>query len=194
MDAQERFRLALQWGALAWLGYVAVQTARLGSCPMVFAWMLACALLAAGSPWARGAVAVAILAQLAHGAFEAVKYLTPGDISQLPTSYIVRAALLHSGIALCLGMLPLVAWRAERPRVVLALLAVGRVRDAWARSGGGLALLAAVPVIGLNHATMSFLRESRVGVLGLTAVAVLLLVARYGKVIVALPLKGRQPR
>jgi hypothetical protein len=194
MDTKQKLRLGLQWGALAWLVYITVQSALLGSCPMVFVWMVVCGLLAAGSRWARAAVAVAILAQLTHGAFEAVKYLTPGDISQFPMLFIVKAALRHSGIALCLGMLPLIAWPIERPRVVLALLGLGRVRDAWARSGGGLALLCAVPVIALNHATMSFLRESKIGLLGLAAVALSLLFVRYGEVMVAWPLNGRQPR
>lgn len=194
MDTKERFRLGLQWGALAWLGYITVQSVLTWSTPVMFAWMLACVLLATGSRWARAAVVLGVLVQLTHGAFEAAMYLTPGDLRDVPMKNIVRAVLAHSGIALCLGMLPLVAWRLERPRVVVALLAVGRFREAWARSGGALALLAAMPVIALNHAMMSFFRESRAGLLGLAAVALLLLVARYGEVIVALPLKGKQPR
>lgn len=194
MDTKQKFKLGLQWGALAWLGYIAVQAVLLGSCPVMFTWMLACVLLVGGSRWARAAVVLAILAQLTHGVFEAVKYLTPGDLTDVPMKVIVRAVLRHSGIALCLGMLPLVAWRVERPRVVVALLALGRNRDAWARSGGAVAMFAAMPVIVLNHATMSFFRESRVGLLGLGAVALLALLARYGEVMVAWPLKGRQPR
>ena len=194
MDTKQKLRLGLQWGALAWLGYVTVRSVLIGSSPVLFAWMLAGVLLATGSRWARAAVVLGILVQLTHGALEAVKYLTPGDLGDVPTKDVVRAALSHSGVALCLGLLPLVAWRLERPRLVLALLALGRFRDAWARSGGGIALLATMPVLALNHAMMSFFRESRAGLIGLAALGLLLLVASYGEVIVAWPVKGRHPR
>jgi hypothetical protein len=80
--------------------------------------------------------------------------------------------------------------RVEGPRVTVALLALGRVRDAWARAGGAVALLAAVPVVMLNRATLNLFMENEVGLFVL-AVALLVL-ARYGEVIVALPSKGRQ--
>lgn len=194
MDTKQKLRLGLQWGALAWLGYITVRSVLIGSSPVMFAWILACVLLVTGSRWARAVVVLGILVQLAHGALEAVKYLTPGDLGDVPMKAVVRATLGHSGLALCLGMLPLVAWRLERPRLVLALLALGRFRDAWARAGGGIALLAAVPVVALNHAMMSFFRESRAGLVGLAALGLVLLVARYGEVIVAWPVKGRHPR
>jgi hypothetical protein len=110
--------------------------------------------------------------------------------AEIGVSSTVRSVLHTSGIALCLGLLPLVAWRVEGPRVTVALLALGRVRDAWARAGGAVALLAAVPVVMLNRATLNLFMENEVGLFVL-AVALLVL-ARYGEVIVALPSKGRQ--
>jgi hypothetical protein len=68
---------------------------------------------------------------------------------------------------------------------------LGRFRDAWARSGGLVAVLAAIPMVIVNHATLRFFHEEQLGtfVIG----GVLLVLARYGEVIFMLPVKGKHP-
>jgi hypothetical protein len=201
MNTKLKFRLGLQWGALAWLGYVVIQSVRdalpmaapwivvRDSLPKAALWILACALLAVGSRWARAAVAFGILGQLAFGLHEAAWLYPPETWTQLGVATVVRSALHCSGVALCLGMVPLVAWPLEGPRVVLALLALGRFREAWARSGGAVALMAAVPIVALNHATLALL-GLEFAPLGLAVLTLGL--ARYGDVMVAWPWRGRQ--
>jgi hypothetical protein len=70
------------------------------------------------------------------------------------------ALWLEFSLPMCLPLLPLVVWRVERPRVVLALLALGRFREARAQSGGVvMAVLAAAAVVLCNHALLDLLRE-----------------------------------
>ena len=44
MNRKQKFRLGLQWGSLAWLGYVTVQSVRESS-PLMFAWATALVVL-----------------------------------------------------------------------------------------------------------------------------------------------------
>ena len=189
MNTKQSFRLGLQWGALAWLGYIAVQSVRESS-PLMFAWAAALGVLACSSRWGRGVVALGIFAQLACGLVEAARIYPPEVFADISVHRLAMSWLWRSGVALCLPLVPLVAWRAEPLRVTVALLAMGRWRDAWTRSGGTVALLAAAPVIAINRATLDLCSDQLVP-LGLVATALLLV--RYGDVIMALPTKGRQP-
>jgi len=157
MKTRNPWLLGLQWGAWAWLGYINVLT--LGGLlvvgymsytghepppwanhwssvseglPQDAAWIVSFALIAAGSRWARLAVAVAIAGQCA-----------------------VSLGWWGRGwVPMCAPLLPLVVLRLEEPRVVLALLALGRWREALARSGGVRAALVAAGVVSLNHALL----------------------------------------
>ena len=152
-------------------------------------WTVAFGLLLAGSRWARAAVALAVVAQLAFGYQEAAWLYPASSWPQLGNLTTAMLALHTSGLASCLAMAPLVLWRLDEPRAALALLALGRRREAWLRSGGALSLLAAVPVVALNHVTLELL-EKAIAPFCLAALALVLV--RYGEVMVAWPLRGKQ--
>lgn len=203
MDTKQKFRLGLQWGALAWLGYITVQALRaapfdprllfiLESEQKALPWLIACVCIAVGSRWARASVLLGILVQLIYGVSTAVFLYPRYTWPQLGMSCVVLSSLQCTGIAMCLGMLPLVLWRVEHPRVVLALLALGRWRDAWARSGGAVAVLAALPVIALNHALRDVFDGELVS-LSLIAVLGVFALARYGEVMFAWPRSAPHP-
>ena len=122
--------------------------------PLVFAWCAALVALAVSPRWARGVVAAGVLAQLAYGLHEAARIYPPEVFADVSVHRLTMAWLRRSGVALCLPLVPLVAWHAHELRVTVALLAMGRGRDAWTRSGGALSLIAAVPVMAINRATL----------------------------------------
>jgi len=154
MNVKNRWLYGLQWGACLWLPYVLRDAAqdfyyaglshlpegwpRLWWTPfyvLIFpGWLAAVALLVAGSRRARLAVTMMVLARIAVAAVETHAMQMPDGGAQ----YIVP---------LFLPLLPLVVLRVEEPRVVLALAALGRWREALARSGGVVALLVALAVL-----------------------------------------------
>jgi hypothetical protein len=69
------------------------------------------------------------------------------------------------------------------------MLVRGRWSNAWTRSGGVVALLTAVPIVTLNRTLLDAL-DLNLPPLLLATLALLLL--RYGDVMLAWPLKGRQ--
>ncbi len=153
--------MGLQWGACAWLGYVAwhacldVWRTPLGETLTLLpehwfiamhwilapAWIAAIGLILADSPWSRAFVAAAILMRVVVGAAHAASY---GGVPD-------PAFTAGFFVPMCLPLLPLVLMRVEEPRVALALAALGRWREAAARSGGVRALLVAVAVLSVNH-------------------------------------------
>jgi hypothetical protein len=191
MDAKQKLRMGLQWGALAWLVYIAVQAIRDELNWALLVWPVGILLLVAGSRWARHAVALGIAVQLVYGFREAFRVFPLDFCPELGPYWIVIVWLCRSGIAQCLGMVPLVLWRAEGLRVTAAMCMLGRFRDAWTRSGGLVAMLAAIPMVIVNHATLRFFHEEELGtfVIG----GIMLVLARYGEVIFMLPLKGKHP-
>jgi hypothetical protein len=191
MSTKQKTILGLQWGAFAWLSYIAVQQILDKRDWALLAWPVGILLLVSGSRWARHVVALGIAVQLAYGIHEAIPFFQLGICREMGTYWNVINWLLMSGIAQCIGMVPLVLWGAEGLRVTAAMCLLGRFRDAWAHSGGFVAILAAIPVVIVNHATLRFFHEEELGafVIG----GVLLVLARYGEVIVMLPLKGKHP-
>jgi len=162
MTARQQWSHGIQWGGLAWLGYVSFRAAidayhrPLGdslralpaswfcaaSWPLAAAWLSALVLIVRGSPWSRVVMGGAILAQILVGAAEAASY---GGAPN-PTSFTLRFFL-----PMCLPLLPLVVLRVGRPRVVIALAALGRWREAWARFGGLGPLAVAVALVSVNR-------------------------------------------
>lgn len=194
--------MGLQWGALAWLSYLLVRCANDVSSKLAAqVWLcdstlklasliLAGVLLLAGSRWARASVGLAIVVQLAPGIHEVAQRWDPDLWREIGVSSPTIRALDMCGVEACLPLIPLVLWRIDRQRVALALLAMGRGRAAWERAGGAVAALAALPMLALNHATVDLLRFLEPA--WACAVVGALAIVRYGEVIVAWPLKGRQ--
>lgn len=201
MDTKQKFRLGLQWGALAWLGYVVVQygvwvipIAAAGHFPSGHALkmaplILAAVLFAARSRWARAAIALGVAVQFALGVETAAFLYKPYVWPEIGTYAAVSGVLGCLGLAMCLPLVPLLAWPLDAPRATLAMLARGRFRDAWVGSGGVVALLTAVPVVTLNRTLLDAL-DLQLAPLLFTMLALALL--RYGDVMLAWPLKGRQ--
>lgn len=160
IDAKNRWGLGLQWGACSWLLYVvwrAFVDFRLslwsdvanhwpsswwiaGFWLLFPGWLAVIAALAAGSRWARAGVALMILGRVG------VAYAQTHALQTTDTG----AQLF---VPLFVPLLPLVVLRVEEPRVVLALLALGRWREALARSGGVVALLVALAVLSTREAS-----------------------------------------
>jgi hypothetical protein len=169
MTARNQWSQGLQWGACAWLGYVAwhavldfydtplgwMRDAFPGSWYFALrwflapAWLLAIALIAAGSPRSRAVVGVGILAQVVMGCAE----------SGRPFGEFIPHWAMQNFLPMCLPLLPLVVLRVEEPRVVLALLALGRWREALARSGGFRTALVAAALVSLNHGAWDVLKR-----------------------------------
>jgi hypothetical protein len=138
----------LQWGAWAWLGWVAWST-------VLRAWhssltpelsLLAAVWLAAlaltWTRWSRVGVAVALVVQAVAGTVEAAGY--GGEMH--------FAWALKFWLPMSLPLLPLLFMEPDRPRLTLALLAVGRWRDAVAQLTGFRWLVVAAGVVLLNRA------------------------------------------
>src|SRR5262249_11247990 len=105
-------------------------------------WFVAMALVAAGSGWSRAAVGAAILA----------KVVLEGDgFGWTPTFARISPWIIQALLLVALPLIPLVVSRVEEPRVVLALLALGRWREAYARSGGWRTALIAVAVVSIER-------------------------------------------
>jgi hypothetical protein len=166
MNAKNRWLLGLQWGACLWLPYVLwdagidfrsqIESLQdlidtwprfwwgLGYALFLPGWIATVVLLVAGSRWARPAVATMILLRVAEAGIHTYeRQLGHAD-----------ATLFVSVLA---PVLPLVVLRLEEPRVVLALAALGRWREALARSGGVVALLIALAVLSTHEAAFQAL-------------------------------------
>ena len=161
MRVKNRWWLGLQWGASAWLGYVVWHACldayhtpideTLSLLPehwfvamswvLAPAWIVAAGLVLAGSGWSRAFVAATILMRVIAGTARATSY---GGVPD--PAFTARFFL-----PMCLPLLPLVVMRADNPRVVLALAALGRWREAAARSGGAHAIFAAATLLSVNH-------------------------------------------
>jgi hypothetical protein len=158
MTARERWSQGLQWGGCAWLGYIAWQGSvdlyQVHGNPLpclpgcwysllrwlaVLAMLGALALIALGSGWSRAMVGAVIFARLVNNSTNARSY-----------DEITPLVVLGEFLALS-PLLPLVLLRVGEPRLVLALLALGRWREALARSGGLRTALIAAAVVSLHR-------------------------------------------
>jgi hypothetical protein len=191
METKQKVQMGLQWGAFAWLSYIAYQAIDEKHDWALLVWPLGILLIVVGSRWARHAVALGIVVQLTYGARGAISMQELGIYEGMGTYWTVINWLQMLGTAQCIGMIPLVLWRAEGLRITAAMCMLGRFRDAWIRSGGVVAILASIPMVIVNHATLRFFHEEEIG--PFVVAGLLLMLARYGEVIFMLPLKGKQP-
>jgi hypothetical protein len=148
MSATRQWSHGLQWGASTWLAYVAVRAvSRAVHVPsaayvvVAVGWITALAFIAAGSRWSRGVVVAAIFAQAATGYASATDYGSPPS---------APFALLFF-LPMCLPLLPLVVLPVEQPRIALALIGLGRWREARSMLGGVGPLLVAAALVTLNR-------------------------------------------
>jgi hypothetical protein len=127
MTARNQWSQGLQWGACAWLGYVAWHAVLdcydtspgwvLDVLPgrwylalywfLAPAWLLAIALIAAGSSRSRAVVGVAILTRVVMGCAE----------SGRPFGEFIPHWAMQNFLPMCLPLFPLVVLRVEEPRV-----------------------------------------------------------------------------
>jgi hypothetical protein len=140
---KDQWKQGLQWGAVVWLGWVALRStvaAFHGWSPILaFAWLAALALT--WTRWSRAGVGAALFAQAAAGIFRAASY--EGEMH--------APWMLTFFLPMSLPLLPLLFMAPERPRLTLALACVGRWRDA-ARSLAGVRWIpVALGVVLLNH-------------------------------------------
>lgn len=146
---REQWIKGLQWGAVAWLGYILAHTLPVAlkyghpdELVMAGAWLLSASLLLAGSRWARLTLGAALLAQAVTGAASAIQFANEPDVH-----FVLRYFLPMS-----LPLLPLLWLGAERPRYTIALALVGRGRDAARTLAGCRWLLVAAGLVSLNRA------------------------------------------
>jgi hypothetical protein len=157
--ADSAWRQGLVWGASAWLVYVTLRSAagalvpvlgkafwyavlpwRSSAAPFMTAvWLVALALVVAGSRWSRAAVAVGICAQAVVGMTEAAGYDDVGG----PNLFFT----LRFFVPMCLPLLPL----------LLFTVRWSRVRALLSGAGGWRVVLAATAVLSLNHGAYALL-------------------------------------
>lgn len=148
MDTRKQCIQGLEWGACAWLGWVAWTDVRTAwhsafdaQCSLLAAvWLAALALT--WTRWSRVGVAVALVVQAVVGTMIAMS-----DEGEVHLWWVLTFWLPMS-----LPLLPLLFMEPERPRLTLALLAVGRWRDAIAQLRGWRWLFVAAGVVLLNRA------------------------------------------
>jgi len=156
----------LQWGACAWLGWVAwsalLHAWHCSIAPTPYflisvAWLAERSLLAAvwlaalaltWTRWSRVGVVIALVVQAVAGTVDAAGY--EGELHV--------AWALTFWLPMSLPLLPLLFMEPDRPRLTLALLAVGRWRDAVAQLAGFRWLFVAAGVVLLNRAGLDVLR------------------------------------
>ena len=130
---KDQWKQGLQWGALAWLAWVAIRStvaaSHGGSLIVAVAWLTALALT--WTRWSRVGVGAAILVQSAAGISHAASYTGEMHVPWVLTFFLPMS----------LPLLPLLFMAPERPRFTLALAFVGRWRDAG-RSLAGLRWIA----------------------------------------------------
>jgi hypothetical protein len=164
MTIREQWSQGLQWGGCAWIGYrvalsvyeVAVRwrwapfaRALQPIGPVAALWLVALLFIAAGSRWARLAVAAAILGQVAFGLREGAERWS----ADFPLAWVLIPI-----VPVCVPALPLAFVRVESPRVVVALVVLGRWREAAARVGSVVPVLVAAGVFAGNRAVLDVLR------------------------------------
>lgn len=180
MTTRQQWLRGLEWGACAWLTYVAARTTldvvwptwqipfegwdlpslhsaqgfAGGTWLTAVLWLTALTLVAAGSRLARLGIAVAILAQAVIGAMQAVGH----TYAPREPAY-VAAFVLSLFLPMCLPLLPLVVLRVEEPRLVLALATLGRWREARARFGGLGPLAVALALLSLHAGANGLLQH-----------------------------------
>jgi hypothetical protein len=179
MSKRNPWWLGLQWGALLWLPYVTFVACRdcsytglsdivelwaLGdwwpASYWLFApgWLAVIVLLATGSRWTRPVVAVLMCAHFTVD-FARASHATASCIQTLGIPCEVSSPW-REAVPLFLPLLPLAVLRVERPRVVLALAALGRVREARARFGGVGTLLVAAVLLSTHSGAELYMREA----------------------------------
>jgi hypothetical protein len=157
---KEQWKQGLQWGAVAWLAWIAVRGAApayrcvqyqsgyidLATCVLHVAvaagWVVAIALFASGSRWGRAALGATIAGQIVSGTMRAAGY--PGEFHV--------AWALTFWLPMTLPLLPLLFMAPSRPRLTLALALLGRWRDAYATLAGWNWVLVAAGLVALNRA------------------------------------------
>jgi hypothetical protein len=151
MNVRSQWVQGLQWGACAWLGYIttsgvvrAYHASSYGwhgpRLVVAAAWLVAFALC--WTRWSRPAVATAMVVQMATSLADAAGY--EGDMH--------AAWALTFWLPMSLPLLPLLFFRKpNRPRLTLALLAMGRWREAMAELSGWRWPLVAAGVVLLNR-------------------------------------------
>jgi hypothetical protein len=162
MSIRNEWRQGLQWGGCAWLGWVAWSSfLHAWHCPLfpgpdflpslgwftytrLLAAVWIAALLLSWTRWSRAGVAVAIAMQAIVGSIGAAMKF---DLWWSITVWIPMS----------LPVIPLIFMEPERPRLTLALLMVGRWRDACAQLKGWRWLLVAVGTALLNRVGWSML-------------------------------------
>jgi hypothetical protein len=156
---KEQWTKGLQWGGIAWLGWIAasslataLRTAHYGVyLPHLIpaaAWSLALALT--WTRWSRVGVAGAVAAQVVSGAVltDIHSYYQFCSVDDGPVrSYLDLQPLLSSFVPMILPVLPLLFLIPERPRLTVALALVGRFRDAARSLAGFRWLLVAAGVV-----------------------------------------------
>src|SRR5262249_9596438 len=108
--------------------------------PLAAAWLLVLALIAAGSPWSRVAVGAALLLRVVDECVDGrllVEFSPPLSV--------------EIALGVSLPLLPLLVLRVNEPRIVVALLARGRWRDALVRSGGLRTALVAAALVSTDR-------------------------------------------
>jgi len=105
-------------------------------------WVLALALFAAGSRWARPALGATLLGQVITGTLRAAGY--PGEFHV--------AWALTFWLPMTFPLLPLLFMAPSLPRLTVALALVGRWRDACAKLAGWRWVLVAAGLVALNRA------------------------------------------
>jgi hypothetical protein len=103
------------------------------------------------TPWSRVGLAAALAVQAVAGTVDAAAYDGPMHLAWALTFWLPMS----------LPLLPLLFMQPQRPRLTLALLALGRGRDALALLTGFRWPLVAVAVVLLNRAGWAVLRGFR---------------------------------
>lgn len=148
---KEQWIKGAQWGAIAWLVYVAgsslataLHSAYHGAYLLdllpAAIWLAALALT--WSRWSRAGVGAAIVLQALAGTAQASTY--PGDMR--------LGWALTFWLPMSLPLIPLLFVDPDRPRLTVALAFVGRWRDAFQQLAGWRWIAVAAGIVLLNHA------------------------------------------
>ena len=168
---RDQWKKGLQWGAVAWLAWLAVSSSvgfivdtasagfYLGSALPMLGWGIALAL--AWTRWSRFGIALGIAAQVYAGAFvyppivQRVDYQL-GDV--MTASYLDLEPLLSSFLPRCLPLVPLLFMAPTAPRYTAALALVGRWADAAKELVGLRWILVAAGVLVVHSAAPEALK------------------------------------
>ena len=145
---KEQWLKGLQWGAVAWLVYVAGSSltaafhSGVGASVLIpaAAWLTASAVV--WTRWSRAGIGFGILVQAFGGMAQASTYSGEMRLGWALTFWL----------PMVLPLIPLLFLSPDRPRLVLALAGVGRFRDALRQLAGWRWIAVATGVALLNHA------------------------------------------